>query len=267
MASPYPWHYSIRWPWYYRVPSIYRNTKITRKPLRQQFKEFDPQQTQRLVFCGDIMTLQGDVVPQLCAPVCELIKSADWFIGNCEAAVGEHPPNKNVHYKFKFHMPRIVLKSIVEQTGLPTENWLLSMANNHTGDAEYKGCLETYDILQDMGITPMGRWQQDSLPLTVVEKGGVKTGVITWTDWMNCEVFPAPDQGAFRRQHVEQQDWKAIKEKYQLDLLIALPHWEYEFQHFPHSESQQRAKKMITKQGIDLLVGIHTPHAAADGMV
>ncbi len=259
MPSPYPWHYTIRWPFYFQFPSTRNHAKIPLTPDAQKFCE--PQDDAiKLLFCGDIMVHNGDRIPTLDKKLCDLIASADFFIGNCEAPVGEHPLNSNKKYSFQFHMPRVYFTDILQQTGLPASQWILSIANNHTGDMGYQACLDSYKILNEIGITQLGRYQKNTIPLEIKEINNMRIGFIAWTHWMNYEIFPEHDLGAYRTEHVKNQDWHKIKEDYKLDYLIAIPHWEYEFQHFPHKSSRQFAKKLIEEMGIDTLVGIH-PHS------
>jgi poly-gamma-glutamate synthesis protein (capsule biosynthesis protein) len=256
MPSPYPWHYSLRWPIYYRWPSTKRRVDLKKMPLKLLPKDA-ARKSLKIVFCGDIMVMQGDVIPTLHQEVCQFIASADALIGNCEAPLGYHQPNEKSRYGIKFYMSQDCLANIIEQTGLPPSKWYLSMANNHTGDMGLQAALDTDIIMQELHINPLGRWHKDSLPLTVFNLGPIRFGIIAWTDWMNCEVFSESDPVALRRKHIENINWQAVKQELNIDCLIALPHWEYEFQHFPHNSSQRFARSLFEK-GLDILVGIHT---------
>ena len=33
MASPYPWHYDLRWPWLHLRPSLRAHVELPRRPL------------------------------------------------------------------------------------------------------------------------------------------------------------------------------------------------------------------------------------------
>src|SRR3990167_1272730 len=133
MLSPYPWHYTLRWPIYFNWPSVRNHTHMDLVPDQYNFYP-NKVQTVRLLFCGDIMVQNKDKTPQLHPELCHLIQSADLFIGNCESPVDTHLPNDQAKYQFTFNMPRAYLENIISQTSLAPEQWLLSMANNHTGD-------------------------------------------------------------------------------------------------------------------------------------
>lgn len=259
MPSPYPWHYTLRWPFYYQFPSTKRHVKLEKMPLTMlQFDQKSKDKALKLVFCGDIMVMQGDIIPKLHPEVCQFISSANALIGNCEAPLGNHQPDHNAHYGIKFHMSHDILTDIISQTGLPSFKWYLSMTNNHTGDMGLQSALETANIMRELGVNPLGRWQKDSLPISTFNIEKVRFGIIAWSDWMNCEIFSAYDPVALRRVHIENINWQEIKEQFKIDCLIALPHWEYEFQHFPHKSSQRFAQNLFKNKGIDILVGAHT---------
>lgn len=256
MSSPYPWHYTLRWPLYYFRPSIRNHDAM---PIHSDREQYQPEkETVKLLFCGDIMVQNKDSIPTLHPELCQLIKSSDYFIGNCEAPVGNHLPNKNRQYGFEFHMPRQYLEGIIHQTGLPTAQWVLSTANNHAGDKGYAAYLENCDILNDIGVTVLGKFVKDALPLRMIECRGLRIGIIAWTEWMNCEVFPKDNPGVYRSEHINAINWRNIKREYRLDYLIGMPHWEYEFQHFPRKLSRIQAKSLINGLGINLIVGVHT---------
>ena len=259
MPSPYPWHYTIRWPIYYHWPSTKRHIALKKEPLKILPSNLSMEkQAIKIVFCGDIMVMQGDVIPKLHPEVCEFIADANALIGNCEAPLGRHKPNPDTHYGIKFYMSRDYLENIIQQTGLDPAKWYLSITNNHTGDMGIQPALDTDVIMRELKINPLGRWQKDKLPLTIFNIGNVNFGVIAWTDWMNCDIFSKDDPITLRRAHFENIDWETIKKELNIHCLIALPHWEYEFQHFPHQSSQNFAKNLFENKAVDILVGIHT---------
>lgn len=257
MPSPYPWHYTLRWPLYFHWPSVRNHDRLQSAPDRHQFGGEMPDDI-RLLFCGDIMVQPGDRIPELHPVLCSLIRSADLFIGNCESPLGRHVPNPRARYRFRFNMPKVNLESILQQTGLPANQWLLSMANNHTGDQGYHACLETFDLLNEIGITPLGRYDSQKPPVCCVSVKNLRIGFAAWTEWMNCEIFPRHDPGAFRGVHIRGCDWENLRSSVGIDYLIGIPHWEFEFQHFPRRETRSLASALINQSRMDFVVGIHT---------
>jgi hypothetical protein len=257
MGSPYPLHYTLRWPYYYMWPSAKNHTGMNIRPLTHDFVRADKKDYLTLNFCGDIMLTQKDRVPILHPEVQRLINSSDLFIGNCEAPLGAHDLNPEAKYGLIYHMPSLFLSRIMSQTTLPPEQWILSIANNHSGDKGKETFFNSINIMRDMGVTPVG-YIDNELPVTILERDGVKMGIASWTHWMNKEVFAA-SAGPGRYNHIKNADWVNVKKQHGLDLLIGLPHWEYEFQHFPKQQTRKMAAHLIEQLGFNLLVGAH-PH-------
>ncbi|CDZ78424.1 Capsule biosynthesis protein CapA [Legionella massiliensis] len=257
ITSPYPWHYTLRWPLYYNWPSTRNHTQLQSAPDRFQFVDPKPDDL-NLLYCGDIMVQPGDQIPELHTELSNLIQSADLFIGNCESPLSTDDLNPKARYKFNFKMPQAYLRGIMEQTSLPTSQWLLSIANNHSGDQGYLAYLKTYELLKDMGIKPLGRYEPNKAPVHIIKIKEMNIGFTAWTEWMNCEVFPSHDLGTLRSEHIKYYDWEQFKSSTKIDYLFGIPHWEFEFQHFPCHMTRKSAKNLIDKLGIDFLVGTHT---------
>jgi hypothetical protein len=254
LFSPYPWYYTVMWPFYYRSPSVRNYTKMPRVPDQYRFHSQKP--VLRLLFCGDIMVQHHDKPPMLHTELCDLISSTDYFIGNCEAPLGTHKLNPKIKYKFNFHMPRDYLNNIVLQTGLPHQRWLLSIANNHIADQGQKSYEATYHILSDMGITPLGRYDSEK-PFHIIEKNQLRIGFSAWTQWLNCPIFKN-NEGVHQNKDIIMFDWKNLKSQHQLNYLFGLPHWEYEFQHFPRRATRLLAHSLVNDKGMDFIIGSHT---------
>lgn len=258
MGSPYPLHYTLRWPYYYYRPSVKNHTGMAPAPARHDFFSCENKQFLRLIFCGDIMLTQKDMVPVLHPEISALISSADYFIGNCEAPVGAHGLNPRSRYHLIYHMPEVFLSGIISQTQLPAKRWILSVANNHAGDKGREAFYASVKIMRDIGVTPVGHLSDPGMPMSVLETHGIRLGVAAWTHWLNCEVF-SRDEGIGRTEHVKRINWREVRQSHKLDCLAGLPHWEYEFQHFPRRDSRQLARSLIDDAGFVLLVGAH-PH-------
>lgn len=256
LLSPYPWHYTLRWPFYFYFPSKKNHSKLTKvadisPPLRLKNKI-------RLVFCGDIMAQHGDLMPKLSKELCKLINSADFIVANLEGVLAEKPCSSSSIYRFVYHIPKDYLAGIMKQCKLKPEQWILSVANNHSGDAGLKNYSKSLKILQKMSIKTVGNFSFKENPLQIIENAGLRIGFFAWTAWMNQEVFSKKKPGVFRQQHLAQIDFLRLKQDLGLDFLVGLPHWGYEFQHFPYAEDRKLAADLINDNGFDFLVGAHT---------
>jgi len=255
LFSPYPWYYTVMWPFYYRFPSVRNYTKMPLVPDQYHFHK-KRNQALRLLFCGDIMVQHQDKLPILHPELCRLICSVDYFIGNCEAPLGNHKLNSKIKYGFNFHMPRDYLDHIIFQTGLSPHRWLLSTANNHIADQGQNAYEATYRILSDMGVTPLGRHHHQK-PFQIIEHNQLRIGFAAWTEWLNRPIFKNND-GIHQNKDIVKHDWKKLKSQYQLNYLFGLPHWEYEFQHFPRRATRLLAHSLINEKGMDFIIGSHT---------
>ena len=258
MGSPYPLHYTLRWPYYYMWPSIKNHCKMPVRPIETEFTPARENDFTRLMFCGDIMLTQKDMVPILHPEVKKILNTADLFIGNCEAPVGSHQINPQAKYHLIYHMPELFIKGIIDQLDLTPDQWVLSVANNHAGDKGVDEYLKSINILSQIGVHIVGHYCDYNMPLNMIESRGVKLGISAWTDWMNREIFP-PHSGVVRTECIQLSNWREIKKHYQLDMMIGMPHWEYEFQHFPKQRTRNLAKKLINHDGFNLVIGAH-PH-------
>jgi poly-gamma-glutamate capsule biosynthesis protein CapA/YwtB (metallophosphatase superfamily) len=255
-STLYPWHYAIRWPLYFFFPSTWNRTRLRRRPLSHDF-EAAPGETLRVFFLGDIMVMHDDRIPRIHPAVAELLRGADMLIGNCESPVLPRERRPKIHYKFIFDMAEVFLGDVLDQLGVPRERIALSIANNHSGDQGKEALGITQECFQRLGITPLGAWDSSRPPVVQFEQRGLRFGVFAWTQWMNAEVF-GDTPGVWRTKHIETFDFAEHKRREDLDLLIAFPHWEYEFQHFPNKETRALARK-LNGQGVRLIVGAH-PH-------
>lgn len=255
-SSLYPWHYQFRWPLYFFFPSTWNRTGLRRRPMRHTFVA-EPGQTMRLFFIGDLMVMHDDRIPHVAPAVAKLLQGADLLIGNCESPVLPRELKEKVHYNFVFDMAESFLRGVLDQLGVPREKMAFSVANNHSGDQGPEGLTLTHECFQRLGITPFGAWDASKPPVQHFEVRGLRMGVITWTHWMNAEVF-GDVPGVWRTRDIERFDFAEYQRREGLDLLVAFPHWGYEFQHFPMRETRELAKK-LNAAGVRLIVGAH-PH-------
>jgi len=255
-VTPYPFAYSLLWPWYFRVPSTRNHSGLGRPPLRARLSPVE-QPTVRICAIGDIMVMQGDRVPELSPELVALLSSADQIIGCCEAPLGKQERDPEARYSFMFNMPVEYLRGIIEASGAPPDRWALTLANNHVADVGGRGPEVTYQRLRSMGVTPLGRRVQgDEHPLHVVQRRGLRLGLAAWTQWLNVDQFAPGDARVWRLPEVVALPWRRLRGEHGLDALIGSTHWEYEWQHFPRKETRALAGA-LHRAGFDLLVGSH----------
>jgi hypothetical protein len=147
MKNHYPWHFLIRWPYYYSKPSIRKHTKIDLLPISQDFsdKEF-----LRILFLGDMMTLAQ--LPTLDSSLKSMIADADFVILNCEAPVGSNYSSKGL----TFQHSKDFISEFLNAFGIQREKCIMSIANNHIDDYGLEGIDLTLQNLKELGITAVG---------------------------------------------------------------------------------------------------------------
>ena len=253
--SPYPLHYTLRWPLYFKKPSIKRRKKFTLSSDDwQSEKQSDNKQSVRIIFAGDIMILNGDIIPSLCPEMIDVINQADIFVANCEAPIVERELDRSARYTFKFSMPLKFLKGILSQTTLKNEQVVLSNANNHSGDMGNDAFLHSIELLKREGFTTLGL--SDNNPCKMVNVNNYTIGFTGWTHWMNREVFDKSN-AVLTDGQIRRFNFNKYKLEHAIDFNIGFPHWGFEFQHFPTQSNINDARSLI--QHFDLIVGSH-PH-------
>src|SRR6266542_3287954 len=104
MGSPYPWHYTVRWPYYFLRPSAKPHIALPRSPLAADLEALSGERTCRLVFFGDMMCMKHDRVPAVHPSLRRLLMDADLVIGNCEAPVTVESNRRDAAYLIVFKM-------------------------------------------------------------------------------------------------------------------------------------------------------------------
>ena len=254
MGSPYPLSYDLKWPFLHLRPSTRRQGRLPRRPLAHDFVPHDDREIARVLCFGDLMGLTGDRVPAFTGELAELFGGADLVIGNCEAPIvrGEHDPR--AFYLQRFRMATAYLREALDRFAIDPARTVLSIANNHIGDQGVEGAAVTVELLRELGVTVAGLRSE---PVVVRTSRGVRVGVAAWSEWMNRDGF-GPGEGVSRTHDALAHDWRATRARLELDTLVASPHWEWEFQHFPSAATVEQATT-LAGAGFDAIAG-HHPH-------
>ncbi len=145
---------------------------------------------------------------------------------------------------------------------------IFSMANNHIMDFYEKGLLDTIDILDKNNIphAGSGRNLEEARSLAVIEKKGLKIGVLSYTDMANI-VYKGSPQISFaaeaNKSGVAPRKFEYIKEDIEksrdkVDILIISLHWGVE-ESFNILQEQRDFAYELLDLGADMILG-HHPH-------
>lgn len=184
----------------------------------------------------------------------EYIEPADLAIGNLETTLA----GKEIGYSSypTFNTPEN-LATDLKELGID----VLSTANNHSLDKNFRGIENTIDELDKVGILHTGTFKtkEDSENLLITEVKGIKIGVLSYTYGTNG--IPVPKEKEFCINLIDDEKIKSDLEKMKkenVDLCIAVMHWGQEYQITPNEE-QDRLMRLLIENGVDLILGSH-PH-------
>lgn len=208
-----------------------------------------PLRTARLAFVGDISAVANRTAPAVDPSIRDVLASADLVIGNCESPVVERVP-LGTALGFRHAMSERFLADALDAAGMAREKLVLSVANNHALDQGTEGFDRTLAALRRLGIRPVGLAGE---PVARTVLGDALTiGLLAFTQWRNTgreaftgRVSMAADLDSWPHDAVEG-----------CDLVCALPHWDWEFRHFPRPETRALARRLVDA-GVGLIAGSH----------
>lgn len=188
----------------------------------------------------------------------EYFQNDDITIGNLETSIttrGEKWEDKL--YNFRSDPKNL---EAMKEAGLD----VVSLANNHSLDYGHVGFLDTLEYLDKYEIKRVGggRNRQEALEGIVLEKKGVKIGVLGFSrvvphvDWYATSKRPGI-VGAYDV-HVNQVIDRVAEMKEDVDILVLSIHWGEEGSNIPRQKEIDLARKLIDN-GVDIIVG-HHPH-------
>ena len=131
-----------------------------------------------------------------------------------------------------------------------------TLANNHMADKGAAGLQATIEALEARGIHTVGAHAADMPGYIMVEKQGIRIGILSYTYGTNSGLGD-------KNWTIDRMDTDKIRAdvevvRPQCDFLIAAMHWGEEYQKAP-SKGQQAMAQTLADLGIDLIIGSH-PH-------
>ena len=248
--SNYPFSYKITWPVRFVRPSLRGNTP-GRLPDRVRFLP-KPGQSVRLAFVGDISAVANKRPPVFDRELSALLASADLVIGNCESPVVDRPSARMGTRLGTHHaMTEAFLQGVLAAAGISAGRLVLSLANNHVLDQGAEGFEATLAALDRLGIATIGT-------TTVVSKlpvGPLTLGLAAFTQWRNAPAEAFSGRVAMAQDFFDTSGNGLVGAE-GADLVCAVPHWDWEFRHFPRAGTRAWAQR-LARLGAGLVVGHH----------
>jgi poly-gamma-glutamate synthesis protein (capsule biosynthesis protein) len=212
-----------------------------------------------VVFVGDIMLagIPGELIKRgrdPFVPFGEILRSADFRIGNLECVIATAGMPINKIYTFRAH-PR-TLKV------LKRHFTALSLANNHTGDFGTAAFGEMLDLLDQAGILYFGggRNLSEAHAPIVLEHNGLRIALLGYDEFLPRSFEAGADRSGVAWSEDEQvrADIRRARTQFNADIVIPFMHWGWERESSPSQRQRQLARLMIDA-GADAVVGGH-PH-------
>jgi poly-gamma-glutamate synthesis protein (capsule biosynthesis protein) len=249
-VSNYPLSYKLSWLPRFLKPSLHSDAEDF-GPAAADLLVPRPARTVRLAFVGDISAVASSQAP-ICDPrLKELLGSADLVIGNCESPIVECVRARFGTWLGTHHaMKEAFFIEAMAAVGIRHERLVLSLANNHMLDQGIEGFEETVGALQRLGIRMIGTAHGG--PMLPVNAGGLTIGFAAFTLWRNAA--EALFSGRVSTESNPER-WPTGSLG-NADLLCAVPHWGWEFRHFPQAETLVLARR-LTEYGFGVVVGHH----------
>jgi poly-gamma-glutamate synthesis protein (capsule biosynthesis protein) len=247
-VSNYPLSYKLSWLPRFLKPSLGGDADGF-APAAATMIEPMPARTVRLAFVGDISAVANRRAPQCDPAIKALLGSADLVIGNCESPVVERPraamgTRLGTHHA----MTERFLVEALAAVGISREKLVLSLANNHVLDQGIAGFDETVAALKRLGIRSIGIAANG--PVERLAVGPLRIGFAAFTLWRNA------DAAAFAGRVSMESDPAQWPRDGAADVTCAVPHWDWEFRHFPRAETRMLAHR-LAGHGVGLIAGHH----------
>ena len=157
---------------------------------------------------------------------------------------------------------------------------MVTTADNHFLDRGVEGAYRTLDVLEGVGITPVGTYRsaedKEANRVRVVEAGGLKLAVLAYTYGANdgegsfsdgdlvdgeyaalTSVIVDPKSSYFAQVRESVYDDIEYARTLGCDLVVVLPHWGTQFSH-ETDEFQETWREIFLKAGADIILGAHS---------
>ena len=244
-VSNFPLRYKLCWLPRFLRPSL--AGAFSSAPLTDRLLPELPARSVRLMFLGDISGVANGAPPFVDPSLRDLLASADLVVGNCESPVVAKPNARlGTALGTRHAMTADFLRGVLDAACLSPARTVLSLANNHALDQGVDGFEETLAALDKIGVRTAGAGQAQSR----VEAGPLTVGLIAFTQWRNM-------RDADFRGRIAMLDDPGVLDLPRADLVCAVPHWDWEFRHFPQLQTRALARR-LSQAGVSVIAGHHT---------
>ncbi|MDD7352737.1 MAG: CapA family protein [Peptoniphilaceae bacterium] len=178
------------------------------------------------------------------------INEADIAIANFEGSVNS---NRKLSGFPLFNYPKETIYSL-KNAGFDA----ISTANNHALDTGTEGVLETISHIKESGMNSFGTLSEDEDKGIIIEKNGIKIGLISFTETLNGMDSLIRGREYYVNTFAQNVEADIKNLKNNSDIVIVYAHWGNEYQLIPN-ERQVNLKNRLQEYGADIILGSH-PH-------
>ncbi|AZO02674.1 MULTISPECIES: CapA family protein [unclassified Mesorhizobium] len=246
--SNYPLSYKLSWLPRLLRPSLGGDRNGFVAPAARLIDP-PPMRTVRLAFVGDISAVANRDAPECDPTIAALLSSADLVVGNCESPIVERPyTTMGTRLGTHHAMSERFLADALAAAGIARDRLVLSLANNHVLDQGIAGFEETLAALNRLGIRTIGTVAGG--PVQSHAAGSLTIGFAAFTLWRNTGAAPFEERISMQTAEWPHDAMSGV------DLACAVPHWDWEFRHFPRKATRALAR-LLADKGAGLIVGHH----------
>lgn len=250
--SNFPLSYRLTWLPRFLRPSLRGDRRGFHVPPRRAPDKADD--AVRLVFTGDFSAVANRTPPLVDAGLRSLFAQADLVVVNCES-----PVVARAHARFgtlagvRHAMSAAFLAEALGAAAIEPRRAVLSLANNHALDQGRRGFETSREAIARLGAQAIGLAEHGRPPL--VAAGGLAIAFDAYSHWHNAprEEFAASIRTA---PHAGEESDPTRGADGLADVHCAVPHWDWEFRHFPRAETRTAARRLAAG-GARLVVGHH----------
>lgn len=201
--------------------------------------------------------------------VTDLLKQGDVIFGNLEGPITDKTHSLTALSKSNKNGKFVLKGSVKSFETLKYAGFnMLSLANNHILDYYHEGLFDTMKIFEENGIafSGAGKNLEDARKPAVIEKKGLKIGLLSYTDYAHIVYEGNPKisfAAAEDRAGVVPRKYEYIREDVaraqgKFDILMVSLHWGVE-ESFDILPEQIELAHDLIDSGVDVILG-HHPH-------
>jgi poly-gamma-glutamate synthesis protein (capsule biosynthesis protein) len=264
-----------------KVYWMYKTERPVRHPVRgsrlDEYLAASPPASLPAGFIADreaTLTAVGDLMPHphltasgasLYREVAELIFESDLSMANLECVVLDEPPKLEIDFKAG---PPVAMNRAAFEVASGSFDFLAT-ANNHSLDFGEDGVASTIAAVRSRGMAfhGMNEHDDDAPRATVIERNGIRIGIVSHTFGTNAHRAPASRPRIVNHTKLNRSladiDLTLLEAQLQwcaasaVDFVVAQLHWGMEFEMYPRPE-QLAVAHHIAELGADAIIGHHT---------